>query len=350
MDNGIEIKREVINLLQTLPVCKPSTNMKNWTVRCPYCGDSKTANHGHFSILIDLDSDRPMLYRCFRCNESGILTDMTLEDLQLFAPANIRNGISQYNKKSHNSTYITDKPKNYKIPEVRYNQFTQRKLDYINNRLGTDIDAMKATQYKIILNFIDFLVYNNIPFGNEGNSILKAGTVRELEQNYVGFLSSNNNKITFRDITENGFFGRYYKVTLDIMNTSPNTFYALDSSYDLLYTNDMHIRVAEGTFDIIGIYENLDIDKSQNSLFLASCGFGFSRILKFLIYKGCTSDIHFHLYADADKSDAEIRNLFRNQFYKIWIDKIIIHRNTIPGQKDFGVRKDEMRDYSYLLK
>ena len=81
MDNGIEIKREVINLLQTLPVCKPSTNMKNWTVRCPYCGDSKTANHGHFSILIDLDSDVDNLEISIenKSNEDIILHKLTAQ-------------------------------------------------------------------------------------------------------------------------------------------------------------------------------------------------------------------------------------------------------------------------------
>lgn len=345
----IELKNQIISMLKTLPVCKPSSNLKNWTVRCPYCGDSKTANHGHFSILIDTSSDRPMLYRCFRCNESGILTEDTLNDLRIGISEDLKNSINIYNKKSSFISRKLDLPKKYEVPEWNHDGISYQKIEYINSRLGTNISYDEAREYKIILNFTDFLLHNNIPIGMK-DSMIKVGTVRELDKNYVGFLSSNNNKITFRNINDRGFFGRYYKVTLDLINTSPNTFYALNSMYDLVYTDDIHIFIAEGTFDILSIFKNLNYAALSNRLFIASCGFGFNRIIKYLIYQGVTTDINLHIFADNDKSDKEILQMFQNSFYRIWIDKIIIHRNSYPGEKDFGVPKERINDYKYILK
>ena len=51
MLSGIEIKEQIINQLKTLPVCKPSSNMRNWVVRCPYCGDSLNPKHAHFPSI-----------------------------------------------------------------------------------------------------------------------------------------------------------------------------------------------------------------------------------------------------------------------------------------------------------
>ena len=110
------------------------------------------------------------------------------------------------------------------------------------------------------------------------------------------------------------------------------------------------MHITEGTFDILGVYLNINHNHLQNNLFLASCGFGFTRILKFLIYKGVTTNIILHVYADADKSDKEILNTFNNEFYNIWIDSIIIHRNIISGEKDYGVTKDRINDFSYKIK
>ena len=101
------LKSSIIERLKTLPVCKPTSNMRNWTVRCPYCGDSKISNHGHFSILLDLNSDAPILYRCFKCNESGILTPQTLEDLDIGSTLELDKQLKLFNRTSGNGISVT---------------------------------------------------------------------------------------------------------------------------------------------------------------------------------------------------------------------------------------------------
>ena len=347
MDNSI--KEKVIQMLMTLPVCKVSSNKKNWTVRCPYCGDSKTANHGHFSILIDLNSNTPMLYRCFRCNESGIFTDKTLEDLNLYLSASDRNQLNYYNRLSGGNSNITSEPKRYKVPEYTDTTLNRLKLQYLNDRIGGSLSFSDTTQYKIIISLKEFLRYNHLNANTMQDTMLRDTIINELESRYIGFLSSNNNKITFRNIDGNGYFGRYYKLTIDLLNTSENTFYSLASSYDLLYTSDIHIHITEGTFDILGVYLNTDQTAYSNSIYIASCGFGFGRIIQYLIYKGVTTDIILHVYSDSDKTDDDIRRILNRNFYKMWIKEIFIHRNIYPGEKDYGVPKNRINDYKYLI-
>lgn len=354
MTSSIEIKEQIINQLKTLPICKPSSNMRNWVVRCPYCGDSMKANHGHFSILVDLNSDAPLLYRCFRCNEAGILTPQVLEDLSLGYDQSLNQQLNIMNKLSSNSSFFKDKVKNFIVPVPRDTPKNYLKLAYINNRLGTSINLSECAEYKIVLSFNEFLQTNNIPVDvpDATGGILKSSIVRTLEDKYLGFVSANNNKIVFRDISPDGsgFLGRYYKVTLDVLNRSPNTFYSLKSQFNPLYTEPINIRIAEGTFDILSVYLNLKPETSQNTLFFASCGYSFSTILKYLIYTGVNTGINLHIYSDNDKTDEDHLRLLRKPFYQTWLDNVIIHRNVYQDRKDFGVSLNEISEYSYPLK
>ena len=354
MNSGIEIKEQVINQLRTLPVCKPTSNMRNWVVRCPYCGDSQKSNHGHFSILVDLQSDAPLLYRCFRCNEAGILIPQVLEDLSLGYDQSLNQQLDIFNRLSSNSSYFKDKIKNYIVPIPGDTVKNYQKLSYINNRLGTNLTFADCAEYKIVLNFSEFIRVNNILVDtpDEMGGMLKSSIVRILDENYLGFVSANNNKIVFRDVSSNGsgFLGRYYKVTFDILNRSPNTFYSLMSQFNPLYTEPVNIHIAEGTFDILSIYLNLKPETSQNSLFFASCGYSFSTILKYLIYTGVNTGINVHIYSDNDKTDRDHQRLLGKPFYRVWVDNVIIHRNVYGDEKDFGVPKNRISDYAYPLK
>ena len=354
MISGIDVKEQIINQLKTLPVCKSSSNMRNWTVRCPYCGDSIKSDHGHFSILVDLNSDAPLLYRCFRCNESGILIPQVLEDLNIGYDESLNKNLNIINRISSNSSYFKDKIKNFIVPVPGDTIRNRYKLNYINNRLGTNLTFSDCADFKIILSFEEFIRVNNIPLNvpDEMGGMLKSSVVRTLEEKYLGFLSANNNKIVFRDVSldSSGFLGRYYKVTLDILNRSPNTFYSLMSKFNLLYNEPINIYIAEGTFDILSVYLNLSPESSQNTLFFASCGYSFSTILKYLIYTGVNTDINLHIYSDNDKEDKDHLKLLNNPFYKTWINNIYIHRNMYKDQKDFGVSKDKINEYIYQLK
>ena len=353
--NSLQMKQIIIDRLQTLPVCKPSSNKQNWVVRCPYCGDSSHGGHGHFSIRIDVNSDAPMIFRCFRCNESGLLTAKTLDDLDIGLPQDLQRSLELINRMPGNSEYFRDKIKPYRVPVPEDTGENARKLHYINKRIGSKLTYEECAEYRIILSIAEFMRANHLKISknDDGNSInIPLKSLQELETNYLGFLSSNNNKITFRDITpdQHGFFGRYYKVTIDIFNQSPNTFYGLKNQFNLLYTGPIDVHISEGTFDILSVYRNLKHDESQNALFFASCGYGFGTILKYLVYMGVDTDVVLHIYSDNDKGDFEHRRSLKKYGIPIWLDQVIVHRNGYPGEKDFGVPKSRIKEYSYELK
>lgn len=350
-----QFKAQLIEHLQTLSVCKPSSTRRNWVVRCPYCGDSKTINHGHFSILIDMTSDAPLLYHCFKCNDSGILNPQVLEDLGIYTNQEFSRSLDLFNRSSSNGTYFRDRPKDFRVPKFSDHGENARKLDYVNQRLGLNLSYEDCIEYKIVLSMVEFMQANHIKIGSDldGSTInLPRKSIQELDTNYVGFLSSNNNKITFRDCTpdQRGFFGRYYKVTIDPLNQSPNTFYGLVNQFNPLYTGDIDVHIAEGTFDIIGAYKNLPHKESENSLFFASCGYGFGTIVKYLVYMGVTTDINLHIYSDADKSDQDHARSLAKGVSKVWLDRVYVHRNGFSGEKDFGVPKERIQEYVYALR
>ena len=49
--------------------------------KCPFCGDNDRPDDGHLYIQLNMDNDSPVLYHCFKCNEGGLFTKRTLEEL-----------------------------------------------------------------------------------------------------------------------------------------------------------------------------------------------------------------------------------------------------------------------------
>ena len=221
----------------------------------------------------------------------------------------------------------------YFVPKYQDNQLNRSKLQYVNQRLGTNLTYDDAKDYKILLNLFDFMSANDIS-KIDG---LYWQWMKELNNSYVGFLSCNNNRITFRDITGKNKY-RYYKVLLNDKNLNSDTFYSLSNKIPLMYTDDVHIHMAEGIFDILSIKENLPIHNNHD-LYFASCGFGGTVIIKYLLHHGINTGIHFHK-----------RYLFNKQHYTEWIDRVYLHRNQFLGEKDYGVPSSNIIDRYKMLK
>lgn len=343
----LECKEMVIERLRTLRVCQPNSVQTQWIVRCPYCGDSRDPSHGHFSILINRNSDDIMLYRCFKCNESGILTPETLESLGIYLNEEDRQALRSLNRPNGKSTYFKSKPKLYEVPPVIMSDSVEEKIEYLSSRIGIEFTEEKIHQCKIVTSIVDFINMNHIPVRGMDRRLLQT-----LEDHYVGFLAANNNKVIFRNIhNDRKNLLRYYKWTIDPYNTSPNNFYSpINTPINLLYTDPVHIHIAEGTFDIISIMYNLPHDPTQTHLFYGSCGYNFGTIIKYLTYMGVNTDVNVHIYSDADKTDADDIKVLNSGRNKVWIDHAVIHRNMFIGEKDFGVPKDHIIDQFITIK
>lgn len=346
MENSIEIKQLVLHRLQTLPVCIPNSTRTQWVVRCPYCGDSINPSHGHFSIKIDMNSEIPMLYRCLKCDESGMLTGQVLEDIGCSFSSEINERLNNYNRQVKKvNPFLNLKKRNWKVPlctDIMYNE----KKYYINNRLGIDYSFDDYRKLKVIFNIFDFMDINNI----KAIPNISWKMLNFLNNNYVGFLSNNNTRITYRCIRKDNNMNRYHKIILDPYNTSPNNFYSIPIKMDLMYTDEVNIHIAEGTFDIISVFENVNKHNINNNLYYASCGFNINTILKYLYHIGINTDINCHIYSDNDKTNEDHMKYLFNKTNYIWLDHIYIHRNKFIGEKDYGVPLSNIEDSITKLK
>ena len=343
--NNQEVKQEVLRLIKTLPVCKPDSRNIQWVVRCPYCGDSSDPTHGHFSIKIDMDSDSPMVYRCFKCEERGVITATVLQDLGCGYDSDLAESLKAYNKSSiSNSEKYNTRNLSYIAP-LNTNPEHDKKKQYLNQRFGLDLSYEDYRDMKVVFDIFEFMHFNSIKaIPNVSWKFLKF-----INMNYVGFLTNNNAKIIWRCIRKDESMHRYTKMNLDPNNVSVNNFYMIPNVIDLTYTTDMHVHIAEGTFDIISVYYNVMNQKKENQLYYAAAGFNYNTIISYLLNIGICTDIILHIYSDSDKSDRDHLKYLSSNRNRIWIKEIYIHRNLYPGEKDYGVPKSRIQHSSYLL-
>ena len=346
-----ELKETIIErMLDELPVCKPSGDRTQWYVRCPYCGDSVHQNHGHLSIHIDVDDDRDgMRWRCLKCNESGSVTREFLQDLGLYVEPEFAVDLRNYNRKANRvaGRYLNDYIPTFKIPKPKDSKANYFKRKYLSDRLGWDFSLEDSHTFQIVYDLEQFLSFNGIDPPSLTNPKFRSN----LQNNYVGFLSMNRNVITLRCILsketmEKYKYYRYLKVELDPRNKNPNSFYHIPTPVPLLSKEPLHVHIAEGIFDILGVYFGTTWKKDfpdGNHVFYGACGFGSSQILQNIIYSGLGYNIILHLYCDNDQSDwREIQSLIAHPQIQVWVDKVYFHRNGYENEKDYGVPKDRI--------
>lgn len=342
------IKEEIIQQLSQLPVYNISSNGIQHTVRCPYCGDSNNPTHGHFSIRIDSnDPLDPMLYSCFKCPSSGILTAQTLTDLGLVIDSSILSGlskISQASSRVHKITMI--KTEQLEVPVASPSEVALDNLEYINTRLGTNYTVTECAAMDIILDLHQFMRHNKIQTLYMGNPISDA-LINFITYHYVGFISKNRNTIAFRynGINADKFDEqpkRWVKCKVNPKNMDTNSFYSPPATIDILYTHPINIHIAEGPMDILSIMQNCRITDNDD-YFYAVCGFGYSAILTNIIRMGLNTGLNLHIYADGDKTDGEILYQLNKSKLLDWVEHLYIHRNG-TGEKDFGVPVDKIKN------
>lgn len=263
-ENKIEIEKYLLSLYPLVKGQSP-----NFRTRCILCGDSKKdPNKMRLGIKIDPnDNEMPIVYHCFNCNASGVLTNRMLKDISEGSlPVNIN--IDSVNKSimDNGGNTKVNRFKNTKTIKVAipplYNDSNQiRKAKFIFDRIGKVINPEDFQSLKIIWSLNEFLNINKIKPNSEYAWIL--------DKDYVGFLSINNDFIIFRDIT-NSHKMRYVKYNIFGFYDNSKCFYATTGSLDLMTLEDIHIKIAEGPFDILSILYNLEDNDRKNKIYIAS--------------------------------------------------------------------------------
>ena len=331
-------------ILSCIPGSKLVSGGREIVTRCIFCGDSINKSHSHLYIGLGYDN-KPLMYNCFKCGEGGILTASVMHELGL-VDYSILEKLTHYNKQQSSD------PKNrYTLrnnAEIYYmsNYFIKdcdvsyKKRDYINSRLGLQLSFNELLNNKIVVNLFDLFQYNHINF-NPNDKFLN-----ELNENFVGFLSEDNNFVIERNI-DSGLDLRYYNYNIHGKLNKNRRYYILPCQINLIDQRPINVHIAEGPFDILSIKYNVIGNSSDGrDLFIAMCGKAYRNIVLHLLTDMGLSNMNIHFYVDLDVSDNEIMYISR-QLYPFNMD-IYIHRNGYINngkqEKDYGVSKEFIID------
>lgn len=346
-----ETKLDIIQALSNRDVYFKQVNDVEYRTRCPYCGDSmNNLNTGHMYIRINPDDNFSIVYHCFKCEESGIMTADVLSALDI-DDVDIKSGLYTLNKtaKRADNKNIVSGVQNiyfdYKLPEIKLG----KKTEYIENRLGIKFSKDDFKKMKVITSLKDFLILNDIKSITCDRYIANA-----IERDCVGFLSFGNSHILFRDITNRGAI-RWFKYPITNESRKNRLFYSMAGSVDPLTSEKIQINLAEGVMDTLSECYNLGFD-DENTMHIAVSGKYYDRILLYLVDLGLVgSNITINIFADNDvqynnkNNNPTDINYFRNLLkkYKHLYGEVNIYYNTMG--KDIGVPRDEINLKRYIL-
>lgn len=333
--NSREFKLELIEEI-THTIFPSSYSNNELGVRCPFCGDSvKDPSHHHFNIKINPDDNEPIVFRCLRCNVSGLLTTDTLAMIGAVS-SEYASALKKYNRASSkkSSIVINKKKVNLEYPELIINDNVLKKHKYIEQRLGIKLDPYDLYKKKIVYDFLGLMKYNKIEQIN--CSMEKAIS---LQNEHVGFISAKNDFINFRDITGKNKRYYIYKVLKNFDTTGK--FYIMPNTIDP-FSNDLKtINIAEGVFDILGLYYHIFEQYENNMLYVAINGAGYLNVIKYIMQQGLVCDVNVNVFSDLDRPP----HYYNKMIEKLspFVNDIRVYYNML--EKDYGVPKKDIKLY-----
>lgn len=334
-------KQELVEFFLTQPCSRVTPSGREISMRCPICGDSnKSRTETNFSINIESNDNKPMLYQCFRaaCGARGRVDQEFLMMLG-FGKHYVIRELNRFNRKISKSG---KKFKSFKHKELvnfvnTTNETNIAKLKYINNRLGLNLTLKDIYNLKINFSLNDLLKINEINIPDK-----KKYYYNQLSDYGVSFISSYNDYVIIRDISKSGKLKRRYS-NINIFDNYDNVkkFYTIPTKIDVLSNEPIVLNVSEGAMDILGVYYNLDIDKKyKNHIYAAASGSGLNNLIFHFIRQYGLIDIKINVFSDDDVNKDAYKLLYKLKPYIINFD-INIFYNTLS--KDFGVKKNEIK-------
>lgn len=316
---------------------KPSystTNKKEVRVRCPYCGDSR---RDQSAAHMYIEMKPPFRFHCFKCETSGVLNNNTLRDLGIYENSITTNLVSL--NREFSSLQKIQKVSIKKNKNIRNDHFeslnSYNSVNYFNNRYGTSLDGRFITEkFNAVLDAPSFFNSNNIYMPTNFYDF----------NNSIGFLSSDNSHIIFRDISGQQK-RRYYNCNI-LNDDSGSKIYNIKTSLNAL-SPTVNLVITEGIFDIIGVYLHFYMGKSEdNTIFAAACGKGFNAVILNYIREGFL-DMNITIYSDADVDLQFYKDLKRSSPY-LKNSRITVYYNSLYNKntgfgKDYGVPSNQIK-------
>lgn len=331
-----DIKSEIREKLLEIPLAH-QVSFDQIALRCAFCGDSrKDPTKTRFYVKINPSTDEPILYNCFNCGVSGLLTPSVLRTFEI-NDLSVNSSLMTFNKTTvsriKKQIGINDNTFDLKVPIPANIELNHIKKDYINKRLGLNLSFRELMRLKAVFSLEELLVQNNIK-----ELTLSKNRASILDRDYVGFLTIRNEFVIYRDITNRNKL-RYdkYSVFRNLDNT--RKFYSIPVSIDLMTTEKIYINLAEGVFDILGVYYHVRNQNERNNIYVAVTGSAYASVIKYFIQLGIFGDnVIVNIYSDKDKEPYFYKRL-KNELGK-WVGDIQLYYNEYS--KDFGVPKDNI--------
>ena len=333
-------KREVFMELSKIDGVEVKSSIQLAT-RCVLCGDSATnPNKKRLGIKIDCNNpNEPILYNCFNCGESGVLTSTMIKEIGSDDPELLK-GVRDINNSALESegNVKVSKYKNTKTIQVELPPLTKdpvhlAKAKYLLDRIGHP-DSLKIEDFqklKIVWSIKEFLYVNGVRPRNNYIDLL--------DKCYIGFLSANNEYIILRDITEKQKM-RYVKYNIFGVYDNSNSFYTIKNQLNPITQEDIHFNIAEGTFDIISVLYNIYNGNDRNNIFCATCNGQYRNTINYYVDKGLVGrNIFIDIYRDNDNDKFMNYKKLKSQL-KVYTKNYRVCYNRL--YKDFGVPSDKI--------
>ena len=348
LDDNIDIKERIRDAISARGVYFRKVNNTQYLTRCPSCGDKlDNPNTGHLYIKIDTTDNSPIVFQCKRCPFSGVFTRDTLEllgisdDILTKELESMNKNCAKYDAKNIANQKST--VYNFKLPTA---DPSSDKLLYVYDRLKCNFSQKDLTDIRIIDNFREFIKINELQNTIKPKDVY---ILKNLADNYVGFMSNNCTHILFRDITDNQ---KYRWVKYNIIpnaNIIGKMFYAIASDVDIFTDDTIEINLSEGVFDILSVAYNLG-HNNTNTVNIAVGGSSYKSTLLDIIGKGIIgSNVTVNLFSDNDNTEQTSIEHHRKVFHdiKLLFGNFYVHYNR--KYKDCGVPLEDIILKSYRL-
>ena len=315
-------------------------NDYNVVVKCPICGEGhKRHNHGHCYIGL-INNGPPVVYHCFIGECSGIVTPEFLHSMEIY-DNELDNILNIFNKsydkisKESRKIYMIQKKKdNLIIPDIEERNSNILKLNYLRKRMKIGFSFENCKDLRMVFSLYDFLDANNI---KPNLNRYKRKILDIVNNDYLGFLAANNSHIVFRNIRDNKNL-RYLKYEIFDEPSLGNIIYNIPGTRCDIFSDDVNLHVAEGTFDILGVYNSICHGNKINNIYSACCGSGYLNTIRYFVKLGFIGNLNVNIYSDKDKDPTFYKKTYLN--IKPWVKSINIYYNELS--KDYGVPKDEI--------
>lgn len=328
-------------LLSSLDKAQFNTSKTEIVSICPYCNGGRKKERS-FYISIPTKEKPRFLYKCFRasCRQGQTKGYVTPDFLRMIDCNNYEANVylNNLNKQRSKEKRFIEKStryiKNFPSPK---DKLSKAKLKYINKRLGLDLSFDDLFRLKIHTNMNELFKYNDVKVSKN-----KEYYYKNLSDHGIGFISTYNDYVIIRNVTGTEKIRRYTIVNIFEDDDDMDKFktYNIPTKIDLLSDSPIELIMAEGTFDIISVFYNLENEDTFNKIYCSVSGSSYEKTINHYIRQYGLLDLVIKIYSDEGIELSYYERIYKN--IKKFTNSLEMYVYYNKMYKDFGVSKKEI--------